>query len=287
MNGLKTAILLGALSGLLLMGGQTIGGQQGLLIALGLAVVMNMGSYFFSDKIALSMYHAQPVSPTENQQIYRRIGPMTQELSRRMGIPMPKLWVIPDHSPNAFATGRNPSHASVAVTQGILELMNDQEVEGVIAHELGHVMHRDILISSIAATIAAALTSLAQMAFFLGGRHGDDEEGGMNPIAGLLMLMVAPIAAGLIQMAISRTREYSADAAAAKYTGSPDGLISGLRKLEGFSKRIPMEASPATAHMFIIKPFTRQALASLFSTHPPTEKRIEHLMSLRGQAVAY
>lgn len=285
MNGFKTAILLGALSGLLLMGGQALGGQQGLVIALGLAVVMNMGSYFFSDKIALSMYQAQPVSPTENQHIYRRIGPMTQELCRRMGIPMPKLWIIPDHSPNAFATGRNPAHASVAVTAGLLELMNDKEVEGVIAHELGHVKHRDILISSIAATLAAALTSLARMAFFFGGRRDDDE--GSRPIVGLAMLIVAPIAAMLIQMAISRSREYAADAAAAKYTGSPDGLISGLQKLEGFSKRIPMDASPATAHMFIIKPFTRQALASLFSTHPPTEKRIQHLMSLRGQQVAY
>jgi heat shock protein HtpX len=285
MNGFKTAILLGALSGLLLMGGQALGGQQGLVIALGLAVVMNMGSYFFSDKIALSMYQAQPVSPTENQHIYRRIGPMTQELCRRMGIPMPKLWIIPDHSPNAFATGRNPAHASVAVTAGLLELMNDKEVEGVIAHELGHVKHRDILISSIAATLAAALTSLARMAFFFGGRRDDDE--GSSPIAGLAMLIVAPIAAMLIQMAISRSREFAADAAAAKYTGSPDGLISGLQKLEAFSKRIPMDASPATAHMFIIKPFTRQALASLFSTHPPTEKRIQHLMSLRGQQVAY
>lgn len=282
MNGIKTVLLLGTLSGLLLMGGQAIGGQQGLVIALGMAIVMNFASYFFSDKIALSMYSAQPVSPSANSQIYARIGPMTQDLTRRMGLPMPKLWVIPDHSPNAFATGRNPQNASVAVTAGILELMNDRELEGVIAHELGHVKHRDILISSIAATIGAAISSLAYVAMFFGGRRHDDE-GDSNPLAGLLMVFVAPIAAAFIQMAISRTREYSADAAAAKYTGSPDGLISGLRKLETYSKRIPMDASPATAHMFIIKPFLGGTLSNLFSTHPATEKRIAALEALRGE----
>jgi len=282
MNGIKTVLLLGTLSGILLMGGSALGGQQGLVIALGMAVVMNFASYFFSDKIALSMYSAQPVSRSANPQVYARIGPMTQELCRRMGLPMPKLWVIPDHSPNAFATGRNPKNASVAVTVGLLELMNDRELEGVIAHELGHVKHRDILISSIAATIGAAISSLAHFAMFFGGRRHDDD-GDSNPLAGLLMVFLAPFAAMFIQMAISRTREYSADAAAAKYTGSPDGLISGLRKLESFSKRIPMDASPATAHMFIIKPFSGQALASLFSTHPATEKRIAALEALRGE----
>jgi heat shock protein HtpX len=281
MNGIKTVLLLGTLSGILLMGGRALGGQQGLVIALGMAVVMNFASYFFSDKIALSMYRAQPVSRSANPQIYSRIGPMTEELCRRMGLPMPKLWVIPDHSPNAFATGRNPKNASVAVTAGILELMNDRELEGVIAHELGHVKHRDILISSIAATIGAAISSLAHFAMFFGGRRNDDEDS--SPLAGLAMMIVAPLAAMVIQMAISRTREYSADAAAAKYTGSPDGLISGLRKLESFSKRIPMDASPATAHMFIIKPFSGQALANLFSTHPATEKRIAALEALRGE----
>lgn len=281
MNGIKTVLLLGTLSGVLLMGGRALGGQQGLVIALGMAVVMNFASYFFSDKIALSMYRAQPVTRSANTQVYARIGPMTEELCRRMGLPMPKLWVIPDHSPNAFATGRNPKNASVAVTAGLLELMNDRELEGVIAHELGHVKHRDILISSIAATMGAAISSLAHFAMFFGGRRNDDEDS--SPLAGLAMLIVAPFAAMLIQMAISRTREYSADAAAAKYTGSPDGLISGLQKLESFSKRIPMDASPATAHMFIIKPFSGQALASLFSTHPPTEKRVAALAALRGE----
>ncbi|MCC7234544.1 MAG: zinc metalloprotease HtpX [Bryobacterales bacterium] len=283
MNGVKTVLLLGALSGLLLVGGQAIGGQRGLIMAFGFAVLMNFASYFFSDKIALSMYSAQPVSRSANPQVYDRIGPLTQELTRRMGLPMPKLWLIPDHSPNAFATGRNPEHASVAVTAGILELMNDRELEGVIAHELGHVKHRDILISSIAATIGAAITMIGRMAFWFGGSRRSDEEGNSSPLAGLAMLVVAPFAAMVIQMAISRTREFSADAAAAKYTGSPDGLISGLRKLETYSKRIPMDASPATAHMFIIKPFTGQALMSLFSTHPPTEKRVAALEALRGE----
>ena len=192
---------------------------------------------------------------------------------------MPKLWVIPEDSPNAFATGRNPEHASVALTAGLLELMNDQEISGVIAHELGHVKNRDILISSIAATLASAITMLAQLAFFFGGRRSDDEEHG-SPFAAIFMMLLAPIAAGLIQMAISRTREYSADAAAAKACGAPQGLINALQKLEGWSKRIPMDASPATAHMFIIKPFTGQSMMRLFSTHPATEQRVERLRAL-------
>lgn len=247
--------------------------------------MLNFGSYFFSDKLALKAYRAQRVSPTEHPEVYRRIGPLTENLCRRMRLPMPKLWVIPDESPNAFATGRNPQNASVAVTAGILRLMNDQELEGVLAHELGHVNNRDILISSIAATIAAALTFMARMAFFFGGGRDDDE--GSNPIALIAMLILAPIAAMLIQMAISRTREYGADAAAAKYTGSPDGLINGLRKLENYSKRIPMNASPAHEHMFIIKPFSRQAMSKLFSTHPATEERIARLEKLRYQQTPY
>jgi heat shock protein HtpX len=244
---------------------------------------MNFVSYFFSEKIALMMYRAQPVTPQENSQIYARIYPMTQALCQRMGIPVPRLWVIPEHSPNAFATGRNPSHSSVAFTVGLLELMNDREVEGVLAHELGHVKNRDILTSSIAATIAAAITMVARMAIFMPIGRSDDEDHGGGVLGGLFMLILAPIAAMLIQMAISRTREFSADATAAKYTGSPDGLISGLRKLEGWSKRIPMDASPATAHMFIIQPFSGSAFMKLFSTHPPTEERIAHLESLRGR----
>jgi heat shock protein HtpX len=196
-----------------------------------------------------------------------------------MGIPVPKLWVIPDHSPNAFATGRNPSHSSVAFTVGLLELMDNREVEGVIAHELGHILHRDILTSSVAATIGAAITNLAYMAMFFGGRHDDDDEG-VNPLTAMLMLFLGPLAASLIQMAISRTREFAADAAAAKYTGTPHGLISALQKLESFSHRIPMHASPATAHMFIIKPLSGQAMMKLFSTHPPTEDRIARLRAI-------
>ncbi|MEO8132191.1 MAG: M48 family metalloprotease, partial [Bryobacteraceae bacterium] len=236
MNGLKTALLLSALSGILVLGGGAIAGENGLYIGLGLAVLMNFFSYFFSDKIALASYSAQPVSPADNPQIYARVGPLVQNLASKMGLPMPKLWLIPDESPNAFATGRNPSHASVAFTYGILQVMDDRELEGVIAHELGHVLHHDILISSVAATIAAAITMLARMSFFFGDRRDSENRGG-----GLFMLIVAPIAAMLIQMAISRTREYSADGAAAKYTGGPAGLISALGKLEGWSKRIPMD----------------------------------------------
>ena len=279
MNGFKTALLLGLLSGVLLVGGQAIAGEQGLYIGLALAVAMNFFSYFFSEKIALSMYRAQPVSATENTEVYYRIYPIIQSLCHRMGLPMPRLWVVPEDSPNAFATGRNPSHASVAVTAGLLRLMNDRELEGVIGHELGHVRNRDILTSSVAATLATAITMLARLAFFFGPRR-DDDEGGGGMMGMLAMLILAPIAAMLIQMAISRTREYGADAAAAKYTGTPNGLISALQKLENYSRRIPMDASPSTAHMFIIKPFSGQAMMRLFSTHPSTEARIARLQSL-------
>jgi heat shock protein HtpX len=282
-NGLKSTLLLGSLSGLLLFLGQALGGANGLVIGFFLAVAMNFFSYFFSEKIALTMYRAQPVTPQENANIYARVYPMTQMLCQRMGIPVPRLWVIPEHSPNAFATGRNPSHSSVAFTVGLLELMDDREVEGVLAHELGHIKNRDILTSSVAATIGAAITMVARMAMFMPVGRTDDEEGGGSVFGGLFMMILAPIAAMVIQMAISRTREYAADATAAKYTGTPDGLISGLRKLEGWSKRIPLDASPATAHMFIIQPFSGSAMMKLFSTHPPTEERIAHLESLRGR----
>lgn len=279
MNNVKTVLLLGALSGLLLVGGELVGGRSGLYMGLGLAVAMNFASYFFSDKIALRMYNAQPVSETQNWEVYRRIGPLVQNLTMRASLPMPKLWVIPEQSPNAFATGRDPKHASVAVTAGILDLMNDDELEGVLAHELGHVRNRDILISSVAATVAAAVTFLARMAFFFGPRRDDEEEGG-GAFGMLFMMILAPIAAMLIQFAISRTREYAADAAAAKFTGNPLSLANGLRKLEGWSKRIPMDASPATAHMFIIKPAVGQFLGGLFSTHPPTAERIARLEAM-------
>jgi len=281
MNRVKTALLLGVLSGLLLFGGEMLGGRNGLTIALLIAVGMNFFGYFFSDKLALSMYRAEPVTPTENSEVYARVFPIVQSLCQRMGLPMPKLWLIPDESPNAFATGRNPEHASVAFTAGVLKLMSDQELEGVVAHELGHVKNRDILTSSVAATIAAAITFLARMAFWFGGSRDDEEEGG-NAWAGLIMLILAPIAAMLIQMAISRTREYAADETSAHVTHNPNELISALNKLESWSKRIPMsDVNPATAHLFIIKPFTGASFMKLFSTHPATEDRIARLQAMR------
>jgi heat shock protein HtpX len=240
---------------------------------------MNFVSYFFSDKIALATYSAQPVTETDNADAYRRVAPIVQRLTERMNLPMPKLYILPDNSPNAFATGRNPEHASLAFTAGILQLMNDSELEGVIAHELGHVLHRDILISSVAAMIAGTITFVARMAFWFGGSRDDRDRG--NPVAAIAMMILAPIAAMLIQMAISRSREYDADAASAKYTGSPQLLIGGLQKLEGWSKRIPMDATPSTAHMFIIQPFTGQSMMKLFSTHPSTEDRIARLQEMR------
>ena len=279
-NTLKTAVLLGLLSALLLVGGEALYGRQGLYIGLFFAFVMNFAGYFFSDKIALASYSAQPVTETENPEAYARVAPIVRNLCQRMGLPMPKLWLIPDDSPNAFATGRNPAHASVAFTTGILRLMSDTEIEGVVAHELGHVLHRDILISSVAAMLAAAITMLARMAFWFGGSRDDDNRGG-GMFGALFMMILAPIAAMLIQMAISRSREYDADAASAKYVGSPYPLIGGLQKLETWSKRIPMDASAATAHMFIIKPFTGQSMMRLFSTHPATADRIARLQAMR------
>lgn len=283
-NTLKTALLLGLLTAVLLIGGQAFGGRQGLYIALFFAIAMNFSGYFFSDRIALTMYSAQAVTETDNPEVYRRVEPIVRNLTQRMGLPMPRLWLIPDDSPNAFATGRNPSHASVAFTAGILRLMNDSEIEGVVAHELGHVLHRDILISSVAAMIAGMITFLASMArwgmiFGGGSRRDDDDRGGA--LGMVFMAILAPIAALLIQMAISRSREYDADAASAKYIGSPYPLINGLEKLETWSKRIPMDATPATAHLFIIKPFTGGGFMRLFSTHPSTEDRIARLQGMR------
>lgn len=281
MNGIRTVLLLGVLSGLLLFGGELFGGRSGLCTAVLIAVGVNFFSYFFSDKMALSMYSAQPLTQTGNPEIYNRLYPLVWGLAQRMNIPMPKLWVLPDDSPNAFATGRNPQHASVAVTACILRLMTDRELEGVLAHELGHVVNRDILTSSIAATLAMAITFLARMAFWFGGGGGDDEDRG-NPVAALAMLILAPIAALLIQMAVSRTREYAADATSAEVTHDPGELISALGKLETWSKRIPMAgANPATAHLFIIKPFTGQNLMQLFSTHPSTADRIRRLQEMQ------
>jgi len=283
MNSLKTVLLLGALSGLLLFGGEMVGGRNGLITGLVLAVGMNFFSYFFSDRLALMTYSAQPVSPEQNAPVYERVAPIVGQLAARMDIPMPKLWLIPENSPNAFATGRDPQHASVAFTEGILTLMDDGEIEGVVAHELGHVLHRDILISSVAATIATAITFLSRMAYFFGPRDRDEEEGG-GAFGSLLMMILAPIAALLIQMAISRTREFDADKASAQYTGNPQKLVSALHKLAGYSKRIPMDATPATAHLFIIQPFTGRSLLGLFSTHPSTEERIARLQQMTSRA---
>jgi heat shock protein HtpX len=276
-NSLKTVLLLGLLSGLLLAIGDALGGSQGLVIAFAFAVVMNFVSYWFSDKIVLKMYRAQEVGPEHKLSI------ITRRLATHASLPMPRVYVIPDMSPNAFATGRNPSHAAVAATEGIMQLLNDQELEGVIAHELAHVKHRDILISSIAATVAAAIMMVARMAQFaaLFGGGRSDERGGSNPIALLATIIVAPLAAMLIQAAISRSREFLADAGGARIAGSPYGLMNALRKLESGSKRIPLDANPATSHMFIVKPFSGGGLLSMFSTHPPTEARIQALMNLR------
>jgi heat shock protein HtpX len=276
-NGIKTALLLGLLSAVLLAIGEYFGGANGLVIAFLFAAIMNFVSYWFSDKIVLRMYRAQPVGP--EHPLYR----IVERLTVRAGLPMPKVYVIPEPSPNAFATGRNPSHAAVAATEGILQTLNEHELEGVIAHELAHVKHRDILISSVAATIAAAIMMTARMAHFAAlfggyGGRGDDRDRGNNPIALLAMIILAPLAAMLIQMAISRSREFAADAGGAAIAGNPYGLADALRKIDAITKRVPLDANPATAHMFIVKPFSGAGLASLFSSHPSTDARIRALL---------
>ena len=276
-NVFKTTLLLTVMTLLLMLAGRAFGGQNGMLMALAFAAVMNFVSYFFSDKIALATYRAQPVSREDLPRVYN----IVEKLAQKVNLPMPKIYVIPTDSPNAFATGRNPNHASVAVTQGILGLLNDEELEGVLAHELGHVNNRDILISSVAATLAGAITMLASMGkwsmIFGGyGRSERDDRGG-GGLAGLLMLFVAPIAASLIQLAVSRSREYQADATGAHFTGNPYALASALQKLDTYSRRVPMQATPSTAHLFIIAPLLGINFGGLFSTHPPIAKRIERL----------
>jgi heat shock protein HtpX len=276
MNGLKTAILLAALGGLLIVIGGAFGGQSGVLLAFVFAVVMNVGAYWFSDRIVLRMHRATEVG--QDHQLYR----VTQRLSQKAGLPMPRVYIIPDMSPNAFATGRDPQHAAVAATEGLLRLLSESEVEGVIAHELAHVKHRDILISTVAATISAAILMLvrvAQFGAFFGGGRSDDR--GSNPIALLAAIILAPMAAMLIQMAISRSREFEADRGGAEIVGSPMGLASALQRLEAGAKQIPMHASPATAHMYIVKPFLGGGLMNLFSSHPPTEARVRALLGAR------
>lgn len=274
-NTAKTALLLGALSGLLLVLGDLLGGSNGLMVAFVFAALMNFASYWFSDKIVLRMYGAQEVD--ERHPLYRIVA----RLSQQAGLPMPRVYVIPTASPNAFATGRSPQHAAVAATDGILRLLDERELEGVIAHELAHIQNRDILISSVAATLAAAIMMVARMAQFAAIFGSRNDREGHNPLALLATIIVAPLAAILIQAAISRSREYAADATGARIAGTPYGLADALRKIDSAARRIPLEANPATAHMFIVKPFSGQAILSLFSTHPPTEGRIRALLQAR------
>ena len=272
-NVVKTTLLLGLMSGLFLFIGGVFGGGQGMVVGFLFAVLTNFVSYWFSDKIVLRMYGAQEVGPGH------RLYDMVARLAARDGLPQPRCYIIPDPSPNAFATGRNPQHAAVAATEGILQILNDVELEGVLAHELSHVKHRDILTSSIAATLAAAIMMISRFAMFFGGGRDDDREG-MNPVALIATIILAPIAAMLIQSAISRSREYDADAGGAALVGSPDGLVSALKKIEAGSQAIPLDASAATAHLFIIKP-SLSGLLGLFSTHPPTDQRIAALLRER------
>jgi heat shock protein HtpX len=269
-NSIKTAMLLGLLSAVLMAIGELLGGGGGMLMGFLFAVAMNFGSYWFSDKIVLRMYNAQEVGPGN------RLHDLVASLAQRAGLPMPRVYIIPEASPNAFATGRNPEHAAVAATEGILRVLSDDELAGVIAHELAHVKHRDILISSIAATLAAAIMMVSRFAMFFGGSRDDRE--GSNPVALIATIILAPIAAMLIQAAISRSREFDADAGGAAIAGGPLGLVSALRKIESAARAVPLDANPATAHMFIIKPFSAAGMLGLFSTHPPTEKRIEALL---------
>jgi heat shock protein HtpX len=287
-NLVKTGVLLAALTVLLVLIGGALGGQQGMILAFVMAMVMNFGSYWFSDRIVLAMYRAQPVAEAQAPGLYR----IVRTLATRAGIPMPRIYLLPDETPNAFATGRNPQHAAVAVTDGIMRIMSEEELEGVLAHELSHVQNRDTLIMAIAATLAGAITYVAHMAqwamIFGGGRRDSDEHesGGGGVLGGLLMIVVAPIAATLIQFAVSRSREYQADASGAQMAGQPWGLAKALEKLEMASKIAPMQdATPATAHLFIVNPLTGGGWTTLFSTHPPIAERVARLRAMsRTQA---
>ena len=283
MNGFRTTILLAALTALVVWIGHMVGGPNGAVLALVMAGAMNFFSYWFSDKIVLKMYGAQEITANDDPELYG----IVRDLTVRAGLPMPKVYIIPEETPNAFATGRNPEHAAVAVTQGIRRILNKRELSGVLGHELSHVKHRDILISSIAATLAGAISYLAYMAQWaaiFGGGSRDREEGGSNIFSLLFMMIVAPLAAMLIQMAVSRSREYMADEGGAKVSGDPLALASALRKLEMGAQNIPLQVSDATAnstaHMFIVNPLTVGGLAKLFSTHPPMEERIARLEAM-------
>jgi len=278
-NVFKTGLLLAVLTAMLVLLGGALGGQQGMLVAFMFALVMNFASYWWCDKIVLAMYRAQPITEAEAPRVYN----MVRRLASKAGVPMPRVYLIPNEQPNAFATGRNPEHAVVAVTEGILRILDDEELEGVLAHELAHVANRDILISTIAATLAGAITYLAHMAqwaaFFGGGRHDDDD--GPSPITMMLMAIVAPMAAMLVQLAVSRSREFQADATGARLAGRTWGLSKALEKLEMAKHAVPMDANPATAHLFIVNPLSGNTLMRLFSTHPPIEERIARLRSMR------
>jgi len=279
-NIFKTGLLLAVLTAMLVLIGGAIGGRQGMMLAFLMAMVMNFASYWFSDKIVLAMYRAQPVDEASAPRLYS----VVRRLATRAGIPMPRVYVIPEDTPNAFATGRDPEHAVIAVTEGILRVLSEEELEGVLAHELAHVKNRDVLISTIAATLAGAITYLAHMAQWaamFGGRRGDDDEGGTNPVAAILMAIVAPIAAMLVQMAVSRAREYQADATGAQIAGKTWGLEQALGKLQMAQEAVPMHANPATAHLFIVNPLSGRNFATLFSTHPPLEDRIARLRAMR------
>ena len=279
-NTLKTTFLLAVLTILFVLVGKAIGGQSGMVIAFGLAIVMNVGSYWFSDKIVLRMYRAREVTEAEAPQLHGTV----RRLATTAGVPMPKVCIIPEESPNAFATGRNPAHAVVAVTEGIVRILSPEELEGVLAHEMAHVKNRDILIGTVAATLAGAIMMMAHMARFaaiFGGGSRDDREGG-GGLELLVMAILAPLGAMLVQMAVSRSREYLADETGARFCGRPEALARALEKIAGWSRQVPMHASPATAHMFILSPLSGGGLMSLFSTHPPVEKRIERLLALRG-----
>jgi len=280
-NILKTGLLLAVLTVMLVLLGGAIGGQQGMMIAFFLALAMNFVSYWFSDKIVLAAYGARPIDEATAPRLYA----IVHRLATRAGIPMPRVYLIPSETPNAFATGRNPQHAVVAVTEGILRILDEEELEGVLAHELSHVKNRDVLISTVAATLAGAITYLAHMAQWaamFGGRSRDDDEGGSNPIAMILLAVLAPIAAMLVQMAVSRSREFQADATGARVAGRPWGLAKALEKLQMANQAMPMaDATPATAHLFIVNPLSGQTLMRLFSTHPPLEERIARLRAMR------
>ncbi|GAB4368802.1 MAG: zinc metalloprotease HtpX [Deltaproteobacteria bacterium] len=278
-NTLKTGFLLALLTGIFLLVGEAAGGRNGMLMAFGFAVLMNAGAYWFSDKIVLRMYGAQEVSEAEAPELHG----IVRRLATAAKVPMPRVYLIPNESPNAFATGRNPAHAAVAVTRGIVRILSREELEGVLAHEMAHVRNRDILIGTVAATLAGAVMMLARFAQFaaiFGGGGDRDREGG-GGLGLLAMAILAPIGALLVQMAVSRSREYLADESGARFCGSPEALASALEKISYASRRVPLEASPATAHMFILSPLSGGGLRSLFSTHPPVEKRIERLRSMR------